>query len=282
MSWYRGAVGEIATVERLGPEWTVLRAVPVGAGTSDIDHILIGPPGVFTFNTKNHTGQAVWVAGRTLMVTGKKQRHLYNAAHEASKAAALLTRTVGAPVPVTGVVVILAPKSLTVKAKPEGAAVVTGNRLLAWLTAQPTTLNPGQIGVIAVAAAQPGTWHRNPPAMTDPDRLRREFAALRTAVNKARARRIGWLLALIIGIPLILTTLSRHLLSVLASRSRGQVSTAKVHQRYDVAEPLNNSRPYARARNSRINCIIYTSGTEGAINADLRKVTDVCSRQVMS
>jgi hypothetical protein len=29
-------------------------------------------------------------------------------------------------------------------------------------------------------------------------------------VNKARARRIGWLLALMIGITLIVTTLSRH------------------------------------------------------------------------
>lgn len=45
-SWFRGAVGEIAVgriLARLGPEWTVLHAVPVGAGTSDIDHVLIEP-----------------------------------------------------------------------------------------------------------------------------------------------------------------------------------------------------------------------------------------------
>jgi hypothetical protein len=172
--------------------------------------VLIGPPGVFTLNTKNHTGQAVWVAGRTLMVAGKKQRHLHNAAHEASRAAGLLTRTVGNPVPVTGVVVILSPKSLTVKAKPEGAAVVTGDRLLSWIRHQPVILTPGEITVITAAAANPKTWHRSPPTATAPDRLRREFAALRTAVNKARARRIGWLLALMIGITLIVTTLSRH------------------------------------------------------------------------
>jgi hypothetical protein len=213
LSWYRGAVGEIAIgriLERLGPDWTVLHAVPVGAGASDIDHVLIGPPGVFTLNTKNHTGQAVWVAGRTLMVAGQKQRHLYNAAHEASRAAALLTRIVGNPVPVTGVVVILSPKSLTVKAKPEGAAVVTDTRLLAWIRHQPVILTPGQIRMIADAAAQPRTWHRNPPTVTAPDRLRREFASLRAAVNKARARRIGWFLALVIALPLIVTTLSRH------------------------------------------------------------------------
>lgn len=63
--WYKGALGEIAVgrlLERLGAEWTVLHAVPVGTGASDIDHILIGPAGVFTLNTKNHTDQAVWVA----------------------------------------------------------------------------------------------------------------------------------------------------------------------------------------------------------------------------
>jgi hypothetical protein len=79
--------------ERLGPEWAVLHAVPVGAGTSDIDHVLIGPAGVFTLNTKNHAGQPVWVAGRTPDVAGEKQRHLYNASHEAGRAAKLLTRS---------------------------------------------------------------------------------------------------------------------------------------------------------------------------------------------
>jgi len=71
--WYRGALGELAVgrlLATLGPEWTVLHAVPVGTGTSDIDHVLIGPAGVFTLNTKNHSDQSVWVAGRTLMGAG--------------------------------------------------------------------------------------------------------------------------------------------------------------------------------------------------------------------
>jgi hypothetical protein len=47
-SWYKGALGEIVgrVLQRLGPEWTVLHAVPVGTATSDIDHVLIGPAGV--------------------------------------------------------------------------------------------------------------------------------------------------------------------------------------------------------------------------------------------
>ncbi|MFC4396145.1 nuclease-related domain-containing protein [Arthrobacter sedimenti] len=131
-SWYLGAIGEIVVgeiLENLGPEWRVLHAVPVGAGSSDIDHVLIGPAGVFTINTKNHSGQPVWVAGRTLMVAGRKTRHLYNAAHEAARASKLLTAAAGFPVNVTAVVVIVEPKTLTIKACPEQAVVVTDAQL---------------------------------------------------------------------------------------------------------------------------------------------------------
>jgi hypothetical protein len=39
-------------VSKPTPEWTVLHSVPVGTGSTDIDHIAIGPAGVFTLNTK--------------------------------------------------------------------------------------------------------------------------------------------------------------------------------------------------------------------------------------
>ncbi|GAA1499327.1 hypothetical protein [Paeniglutamicibacter kerguelensis] len=70
---------------------------------------------MFTLNTKNHAGQSVWVAGRTSMMCGKKQRRLYNASQEAALAAKLLTRGTNAPIEVTGVVVVVTPKNLTVR-----------------------------------------------------------------------------------------------------------------------------------------------------------------------
>lgn len=90
----------------------------MGAGASDSDHVLIDPAGVFTLITKNHAGHSVWIAGRTLMVACKKQRHLYNASHEAAPAAKRLTRAVNASVDVTGVVVVVAPKSMTIRERP--------------------------------------------------------------------------------------------------------------------------------------------------------------------
>lgn len=68
-SWRLGADGEITVaavlsaltepsrldrLRRRAPAWRVLHSVPVGTGRGDIDHVLIGPPGVVTINTKHH------------------------------------------------------------------------------------------------------------------------------------------------------------------------------------------------------------------------------------
>ncbi|GAA5198108.1 hypothetical protein GCM10023346_34480 [Arthrobacter gyeryongensis] len=196
--WYTGAVGELAVARvlaRLGPEWTVLHAVPVGAGTSDIDHVLIGPAGVYTVNTKNHSNQRIWVAGRTLMVAGTKQRYLPNAMHEAARAAKLLSAAAGLAVEVTGVLVFVEPKGITVRERPESIPVLSDGQLLRWLNRRRPVLTPEQLARIVAVAGLPGTWHRDPAAPGDAVALQRGFAALRTEVVGARRRRAVWALA---------------------------------------------------------------------------------------
>lgn len=168
--WYKGALGEIAVgriLEGLGPEWLVLHAIPVGKGSSDIDHLLVGPAGVFTVNTKNHSGQSVWVAGRTLMVAGKKTRHLYNAAYEAARASKLLSAAAGTTVDVTGMVVVVDPKSLTIRSQPDQVVVVREGQLLGWLGRRRRELGPSEVGRIAAAAVLAQTWHRKPAPTGD-------------------------------------------------------------------------------------------------------------------
>ena len=59
-AWRIGADGEervaaqLAKVAKKDPRWRFLHAIPVGDRGSDIDHLLIGPGGVFTVNAKNH------------------------------------------------------------------------------------------------------------------------------------------------------------------------------------------------------------------------------------
>jgi len=195
--WYKGALGEIAVgriLEGLGPEWLVLHAIPVGKGSSDIDHVLVGPAGVFTVNTKNHSGQSVWVAGRTLMVAGKKTRHLYNAAYEAARASKLLSAAVGAAVDVTGIVVVVDPKSLTIKSRPDQVLVVREVQLLGSLKRRQRELGPSEVGRIAAAAVLARTWRRNPVQTDDACALQHNFNALRRLVDQAQRRRAAWVL----------------------------------------------------------------------------------------
>ena len=200
--WYKGALGEIAVgriLAGLGPEWLVLHAIPVGSGWSDIDHVLIGPAGVFTLNTKNHAGQSVWVAGQTLMVAGNKQRHLYNSAHEAARAAKLLSTAAGVPVDVTGVLVIVDPRRLTIREMPRQVMVLTERQLLGALQRRKAVLDAAQVQIIASAAMRARTWHTRPAAPGNAGELKQNFAALRHLVNQARRRRVAWLL----GVPAV-------------------------------------------------------------------------------
>src|ERR1700712_3858316 len=69
--WYQGALGEIEVgrmLSELGTDWFVRHAVPIGAGTKDVDHLVIGPGGVFAINTKHHEGASVWIGDHTIRV----------------------------------------------------------------------------------------------------------------------------------------------------------------------------------------------------------------------
>jgi hypothetical protein len=167
----------------------------VGRGTSDIDHVLIGPGGVFTLNTKRHAGQRVWAAGTAFLVGGRKQPHLRNALHEAERASKLLSSAVGKPVEVHGLIVVVDARSVVVKERHPRVTVLEQHQLVRWLQRRGPSLAREDVEVVSSAAVQPRTWHRNPVESTDPALLEQRYAALRAEVNHARRRRVGWALA---------------------------------------------------------------------------------------
>lgn len=193
--WFQGALGEVEVARhmaRLEPQWRVLHAVPVGAKGSDIDHVVIGPGGVFTLNAKHHAGQSVWVGGRTLMVGGQKVPHVRNAGHEALRAGQRLTAALGREVTVRGIIAVVGAKSLTVKEQPATVTVLTAQRLVRWLHQQPAVLGPEDVAAIAAVAARPGTWHERPAPWADGALLQQDFAALQREVVAARRTSAAW------------------------------------------------------------------------------------------
>jgi hypothetical protein len=198
-SWYRGALGEIhvaKVLKNLGPEWTVLHAVPIGAGTSDIDHVLIGPGGIFTINTKNHSGQKIWVGGEQLLVNGHRTNHIRDARFEARRASKILSAATVDPAVVVPVIAIVDPGSLTFgRNRPKDILVLSSSQLARTLLRRKRRLTDDAIRAYTDLAEQRGTWHTDSRVHDDTLRHEARFLRLQHEVAVARRRRTGWMLA---------------------------------------------------------------------------------------
>lgn len=163
-AWRIGADGEEAVAHqlaKLGVQWHALHAVRVGKNGADIDHVVIGPAGVFTINAKHHPRTSVWVGGDTFMVNGQRVPYIRNSRHEARRAAKLLTRQAGFSVEVTGVIAVMgAHDGFKVKKQPEDGAVVVvqRKRISQYLRRLPQVLHPDDVETIFEVARRSTTW----------------------------------------------------------------------------------------------------------------------------
>jgi hypothetical protein len=160
-AWRRGAEGEEAVgkgLEKLAKHgWLALHSVSVGQRDSDIDHVMIGPGGVFTLNTKNHLGKRVSVNKGSVYVTGHRQFYTQNSQHEATRASRILTEACGFPVIARGVVVVLAAE-FSAKERPDDVTVLRNTELIRWLKKRPKVLDPATIEAIYEQARWAETW----------------------------------------------------------------------------------------------------------------------------
>jgi hypothetical protein len=192
---YRGALGELLvgdTVDHLGPSWDVLHAVPADANNYEIDHLVIGPPGVFTILTQNHSGQEVVVDGETILVAGRRDDQARTARFEAESAAALLSSAAGRPVLVQPIIVSVNPKRLLVRNQPSGISIVSSRELERFFARLERQLDGPEVAFVSDVADRPTTWHFSPAAYQDTTQLRRDFSDLRAEVTTAAGRRLLW------------------------------------------------------------------------------------------
>lgn len=163
-AWRLGDNGEVAVAKelrRLGPDWRVLHSVPVGSGDSDIDHVVIGPGGVFTVNAKNHPDASVWVGGDAFMVNGKRKPYVHSSRFEAQRAGRLLSAAAGLPVDATGVIAVYGARGgYTIREQPKDGQVVVVARIeiAKWLARRPAVLAAEQVDAIYEAARRSTTW----------------------------------------------------------------------------------------------------------------------------
>jgi hypothetical protein len=160
-AWRIGADGEEKVAAQLDkaakqdPRWQFLHAIPVGNRGSDIDHLIVGPGGVFTVNAKHHPKAKIWVGGSTFMVNGAKQPY---SRYEAARAAKLLTAACGFPVHVEGLIVTVNADDVVIKNAPDGVHVVPRMQVSKWLLRHGDILDIEALEGIYDAARRSTTW----------------------------------------------------------------------------------------------------------------------------
>lgn len=160
--WQTGAYGEQRTARTLGElptGWAVLHDLP-GRGGTNVDHVVVGPPGVFVLDTKN-IGSELNIENDWLTVTrpdGLPGYRTDKPARSTKGAAAELSRTL-TQASIRGwvhAVVVLWGDMPQEHVRGDRVDWVSGTKLASWLVAQPNPRRPVDVDrvVHALTAAR--------------------------------------------------------------------------------------------------------------------------------
>ncbi len=159
-SWEKGAEGEERVGKRLAKlprdRWVTLHDRPLGGGGRNVDHLVIGPGGVFSVNTKNLSGNVI-VKENAFLVSGFPDRALRIARDEAQKVGERLARAAGEDVVVEPVLVVLTP-SLDVRARPQGVHVLGERDVPDWFAGRPHVIDGRAAARIYACARRNDVW----------------------------------------------------------------------------------------------------------------------------
>ncbi|HUR76083.1 MAG TPA: nuclease-related domain-containing protein [Sporichthya sp.] len=154
-------------LERLGPRWRVLHAVPVGPDRPAISHLVIGPPGVYTLATRGfrpHHPQGpmdrieAQVMGDEIKIYGTSWPYLAEARAQAWRSARVLSGALGMRVFVRPVVALVGISEVRFYDVPSRVDVLPRGRLIRWFAGFPARLDPAEVDAIYAAARLGDTW----------------------------------------------------------------------------------------------------------------------------
>lgn len=196
-SWYACATGERTVAARLAtlpPGWSVLHSLPVGRNHADIDHLIVGPGGVFTVTARHHVDASRWVAGRTVIVAGASSPVVQKAEAEARRIDRIVAGVLADPPAVRPVVAVVGAKRVSVRRAPRLATVLRVEHLRRFLRAQPDRLAPAEVAALVAVLEDPGTWL---PSVEAGPELLLAFAQLTRDVRTAARIRLAWAIGLL-------------------------------------------------------------------------------------
>ena len=150
IAWRRGATGEQRTARLLSPlerqGWVVLHDLAVPGSRANLDHLVIGPGGVFVIDSKQYRGRLqLDPSGRLWHGRYPLTAVLRTVSFEADRAAQVLAD----PQVVVPIVAVHGAQIPWGKVVTQGVPVVSARRLPSMLRTLPAVLEPERVAALA-------------------------------------------------------------------------------------------------------------------------------------
>ncbi len=149
-AWRDGAEGEQHTarsLEGLPDGWVVLHDRRIPGGPANIDHIVVGPPGVFVIETKRWSG-TVSIDGATVRVNGRRRDVVAQVRREAEAVRRLLEDR-DRSLLVRPVICVHDADLPVFRRRVDGIPLVAGGGLVGTLVEGPAVLGPEEVTAVA-------------------------------------------------------------------------------------------------------------------------------------
>lgn len=161
--YLKGEGGERRVVHELNKlyhhGWGILHSIPIFDASVDVDHLMIGPGGVWTVNSKSHPEVTMIVDDDKMTIGRVRVDYIPSARREAAMVASILQAR-GVNVEVRASLAFDVPLTSTsriVKA-PLGVELVRIGSLLRFFLELPPVLSQDEINQVFAVARKPETW----------------------------------------------------------------------------------------------------------------------------
>lgn len=191
LSWLRAAQAEIIVgdiLARLPNGYSVYHSLPIRNTAFWVDHLVLGPGGIFAINSRTRWDRDLFGAPRSIPIGDHTFPYLRDARFESAQITALLAAAMPATTVVQPVIVLVNPHKILLAGKPDAVTVIDSPRLRRWLMGREQVFSPQQQAALAAIIDDPATWLAAGQPLA-PAHLNARFTALEQQVADARTRR---------------------------------------------------------------------------------------------
>lgn len=137
-------------LEFLPSGWFVLHSVDIDRDQNarHIDHVAIGPGGVFLIYVEHHPAAKVWISEHNVTIDGRDSDHLRQARFEARRASGMLTDACACNVTVQSVLMLIGAATMQTLSRPAEVHVRDQYDIRDWLCRQPARLDSDAVRAV--------------------------------------------------------------------------------------------------------------------------------------